>query len=74
MSDVRIGKNAVIHKAVIGPECIIGENAKVGTTSCEDNKYASHLCSDDIVLLEGGCKVNDGAEIPKGSMVEVNNI
>ena len=74
MSDVKIGKNVIIHKAVIGPECVIGDGAKVGIDCADDNKYASQLCGDDIVLLEGGCKIGAGVNIPKGSMVEVNNI
>lgn len=74
MSDVKIGKNVIIHKAVIGPECVIGDGAKVGVDCADDNKYASQLCGDDIVLLEGGCKIGAGVNIPKGSMVEVNNI
>jgi glucose-1-phosphate adenylyltransferase len=71
MSGVKIGKNAVIKKAVIGPECIIGDNVQIGVSCDENNKYSSHLCTDDIVLLEGGCEIAAGADIPKGSMVEV---
>ena len=71
MSGTKIGKNAIINKAVIGPECVIGEGAKLGCDWVENNEYQSHLCTDDIILLEGYCKIDDHAVIPKGSMVEL---
>ncbi len=74
MSGTKIGKNAVINKAVIGPECVIGEGARLGTETVSNNEYESPLCTDDIILLEGYCKIDDKAVIPKGSMVELKNI
>lgn len=74
MSGTKIGKNAIINKAVIGPECVIGEEARLGTEEALDNEYQSPLCTDDIILLEGYCNIEAGAVIPKGSMVELKNI
>ena len=71
MSGVKIGKNTVINKAIIGPNCVIGDNVKIGVSTDENNRYSSHLCTDDIVLLEGGCEIGAEADIPKGSMVEI---
>ena len=73
MSGAKIGKNVVINKAVIGPDCVIGDNVKIGVNSDENNQYASPLCTDDIVLLEGGCVIADNTDIPKGSMIEDDN-
>lgn len=73
MSGVKIGKNAVINKAVIGADCVIGDGAEIGVSTVEDNKYSSQLCTDDIVLLEGGCNLGENTVIPKGSMVEAEN-
>lgn len=73
MSGVKIGKNAIINKAVIGADCVIGDDVHIGVSSVDDNKYASPLCTDDIVLLEGGCSLNNNTVIPKGSMVEAEN-
>lgn len=66
-----IGNNAVIEKSVIGPEAVIGDGAKIGTVEKTDNPYASKMCTHGIVLVEGGAAVKAGAEIAKGSMIEI---
>ena len=70
MPGAKIGKNVVIEKAVIGADAVIGDGAKVGVNSSDDNKYASKLCTNDLVLIESGAKVGVEEDICKGSMVE----
>lgn len=70
MPGAKIGKNVVIEKAVIGVDAVIGDGAKVGVNSSDDNKYASKLCTNDLVLIESGAEVGVEEDICKGSMVE----
>lgn len=70
MPGAKIGKNVVIEKAVIGADAVIGDGAKVGVNSSDDNKYASKLCANDLVLIESGAEVGVEEDICKGSMVE----
>ena len=71
MPGAKIGKNVVIEKAVIGADAVIHDGARVGITEREDNPYKSAMCSEGLVLIEGGAVVEADCEIPKGSMVEV---
>lgn len=71
MPDVKIGKNVIINKAVIGSGAVIEDGAVIGKTEDKDSKYISGMCTGGIVLIEGGATVSAGADIPKGSMVEV---
>ena len=70
MPGAKIGKNVVIEKAVIGADAVIGDGAKVGVNSSDDNKYASKLCTNNLVLIESGAEVGVEEDICKGSMVE----
>lgn len=70
MPGAKIGKNVVIEKAVIGADAVIGDGAKVGVNSSDDNKYASKLCTNDLVLIESDAEVGVEEDICKGSMVE----
>ena len=70
MPGAKIGKNVVIEKAVIGADAVIGDGAKVGVNSSDDNKYASKLCTNDLVLIESGAEVGVEEDICKGSIVE----
>ena len=70
MPGAKIGKNVVIEKAVIGADAVIGDGAKDGVNSSDDNKYASKLCTNDLVLIESGAEVGVEEDICKGSMVE----
>lgn len=70
MPGAKIGKNVVIEKVVIGADVVIGDGAKVGVNSSDDNKYASKLCTNDLVLIESGAEVGVEEDICKGSMVE----
>ena len=72
MPDVKIGKNVKITKAVIGQGAVIEDGAKIGETTDESSKYISSMCTDGLVLIEGGATVNENADIPKCSMVEAN--
>ena len=72
MPGAKIGNDVVIEKTVIGAEAVIGDGAKIGFTESDNNPYASKMCTQGIVLIEGGAVVKDGAEIAKGSMVEAD--
>ena len=71
MPGAKIGAGAVIEKTVIGANAVIGDGARVGVTEAEENIYASKMCTNGIVLIEGGACVAENAEIPKCSMVEI---
>ena len=70
MPDVKIGKNVTIKKAVIGTGAVIGDNATVGVAEDNSSPYISGMCTDGIVLIEGGAEVPDACEIPKCAMFE----
>ncbi len=71
MPGVTIGKNVVISKAVIGEGAVIEDGAKIGTVTEENNKFASELCTHNIVLVEDKAKVFENETVPTGSMVEM---
>ncbi len=73
MPNVKIGPGAIIEKAVIGSGAVIGANAKIGVKASDNNPYASAMCTDGIVLLQGGVTIADGSEIFKGSMIEIED-
>ena len=70
MPDVKIGENVIINKAVIGSGAIIEDGSKIGVTEDMNNPYISAMCTNELVLIEGGAIVKKGVDIPKGSMVE----
>ncbi len=70
MPDAKIGNGAVIKKAVIGAGAVIGDGAKIGVNCDADSKYISGMCTDGLVLIEGGAVIAENADIPQGSMVE----
>ncbi len=70
MPNVKIGAGVVIEKAIIGPGTVIGDGAVIGVNEAADNPYASSMCTDGIVLLQGGIILDPNTEVYKGSMVE----
>lgn len=72
MPGVKIGKDVRISKAVIGQGAVIADGAVIGETTNEPNKYLSAMCTDGLVLIEGGAFVSKNTDIPKSSMVEAN--
>lgn len=70
MPGAKIGKNVIIEKSVIGAEAVICDGAKIGVNENENNKYASEMCGNGLVLIEGDAVIEENAEIFKGSMVE----
>lgn len=71
MPGAEIADGAVIEKAVIGTDAKIGAEARIGISDeTESNPYASQYCTHGLVLVEGEATVADGADIPKGSMVQ----
>jgi len=63
-----IGEDAIIEKTIIGEGAIIGKGVKCGMNYSDNNPYASIL-TDDLVLIKGNIKIEDGTELYKGSMV-----
>lgn len=72
MPDVRIGNNVKITKAVIGQGAVIEDGAVIGETTDDNSPYISGMCTDGLVLIEGGATVKENADIPKCSMIEAN--
>jgi len=72
MPDVKIGNNVRITKAVIGQGAVIEDGAVIGETTDENSPYISAMCTDGLVLIEGGATVKANSDIPKCSMVEAN--
>ena len=71
MPDAFIGKNVVINKAVIGPGAVIKDGAVIGSESPDaDARCVNHMCTQKIVLIEGGAVVNEKEKIACGSMIE----
>lgn len=71
MPGVKIGDNVTIDKAVIGAGAVLEDGAKVGINEDPGSKYISGMCTGGLVLIEGGATIKAGADIPKGSMVEI---
>ncbi len=68
-----ISSDAVLEKVIVGEGTIIGKGAEIGVESSKDNSYASHLCTHDVVLINGNIEIEDGAKIYKNSMVRTFN-
>ncbi len=71
MPDVKIGKNVKISKTVIGAGAVIKDNAVIGESEDENGNYKSGMCTNGLILIEGGTVIEENANIPKGSMVEI---
>ncbi len=71
MPGVVIGKNVTLKKCVIGSQAKIMDGATLGVTESEDNKYASAMCTNGIVLVESGATIKENENIPQNSMVEI---
>ena len=71
MPDVKIGKNVKIKKTLVGAGAVIEDGAVLGLNEDQNSKYISGMCTHDLILIEGGATIKQGADIPKGSMVEV---
>lgn len=71
MPGAYIGENVVIERSVIGCCARIGNGVRIGTAEDENGPYRSGLCTDGIVLIEGGARIKDDEIIARGSMIEV---
>ncbi len=70
MPGVKIGKNVTIEKAVIGSGAEIKDGATIGAFEEENSPYASPMCTQGLVLIEGCAVVDENMKIACGSMVE----
>ncbi|MBR4721229.1 MAG: glucose-1-phosphate adenylyltransferase [Clostridia bacterium] len=71
MPDVKIGKNVKLKNTVIGVGAVLEDGVSVGISEDPQSKYISGMCTNGLVLIEGGAVIKENADIPKGSMVEV---
>ena len=71
MPDAKIGKNVKMYKTLVGSGAVIEDGAVLGVNEDEKSKYISGMCTHGLILIEGGATVAANADIPKGSMVEV---
>lgn len=67
--NAHIGEGAVIEKTIVGEGAKVGRGVVCGVHSGDDNPYASNLCTDGIVLINGNIEIEDGTVIFKNSMV-----
>lgn len=66
-----IREGAYVNKTIVGAGTIIGRNAKLGYTCLGNSPYLNtHICSNDISVVESGIIIKDGVEIPCNSMIE----
>lgn len=66
-----IGENVTISKAIIGPDVVIKDGAVIGSKDENaDKTYVSAMCTNDLVLVEGGAVVEENKVIACGSMIE----
>ncbi len=70
MPGVKIGNNVTIEKAVIGSGAVIEDDVRIGVNEDESSKCISGMCTGGLVLVEGNAVIAQGADVPKGSMVE----
>ena len=70
MPDVKIGKNVTARKTLIGAGAVIEDGAVLGVNDDPESEYISGMCTNGLVLIEGGVTVLKNSDIPKGSMVE----
>ena len=71
MPDVKIGKNVIADKTLFGTGAIVEDGAVLGVNEDPDSEYISGMCTNGLVLVEGGVTIEKNADIPKGAMVEL---
>ena len=71
MPDVKIGKNVKLKNTVIGVGAVLKDGVSAGISEDAQSKYISGMCTNGLVLIEGGAVIAENTDIPKGSMLEV---
>lgn len=67
--NVHICEGAILDKTIVGEGTIIGKGVVSGMNTIKDNPYSSKLINNDIVLIGGNIRIEDGSEISKNSIV-----
>ena len=69
---VVIGAGAVVDKCIIGAGTVVGRDVRIGATALEasDIYVNKKICTDNIVLIERGLVIKDGAQISVNSQVD----
>lgn len=71
MSGVKIGKNAILKKTVVGVGAVLEDGVVSGINDDPESPYISGMCTNGLVLIEGGATISENTDIPRGAMVEV---
>lgn len=72
MPGAKIGNNVTIERAVVGPNAVICDGAKIGTFDDENNPYASPMCTNGIVLIANDAVVSENTGVARESMIKGN--
>ncbi len=64
----KIGRNSIVHKAIIGENAIIGDNVLIGEPPKEGEVIDNRLTG-DIALIGNDVTIPDGTVIPRGAVV-----
>ncbi len=65
-----IRKGAVVEKAIIGMDCEIKEDARIGGPMDEQNPYTNKYASDNITVVASGLVLKAGCRVPGNCIVE----
>ncbi len=72
MPGVVVKSGAYVNKAIVGSETTISKNVSIGYSAIEDSPYINtHICSNNITVIERGLVLKEGVSIPCNSMVEI---
>ncbi len=64
----KIGRNSIVHKAIIGENAIIGDNVLIGEPPKEGEVIDNRLTG-DIALIGNDVTIPEGTVIPRGAVV-----
>ncbi|MHB8962787.1 MAG: glucose-1-phosphate adenylyltransferase [Saccharofermentanales bacterium] len=69
-----VRSGAYVNKTIVGAGTVIGHNAKIGYTCLGSSPYLNtHICTNDISVVESGVIIKDGVEIPCNCMIEIDD-
>lgn len=71
--NAHICEDVILEKTIVGEGAVIGKGVQAGIESSENNPYSSHLCTNEIVLINNNIKIEGGTIIFKNSMVRNHN-
>lgn len=72
MPGAQIGNNVTIERAVIGSGAVIKDGVKIGTYDDPNNKYASPMCTNGLVLVANEAVISENTGVARESMITGN--